>query len=249
MATQEFYIRNESDTEARGPFTLEQLGSLIDSGQLTTATLYYEINTEQWTPISANAELKAALFPEKKKLTVRPKEKLETLNKSAEGAAPITVTDMLAAAEGRTADTKDKQDPAAAMARAAGIGRFAAIAALVIASAGEMLPSVDAIMAMDMAKLMESPLVILGVIDLFLAVVLGLGVVSVYPFVRFRAALGLGFLGFIFWTHGQSLPFLTVLAGSVGLYLSTVFVSLLPIIIAAILAVGGFALVSWHLLS
>ncbi len=249
MATQEFYIRNESDTEARGPFTLEQLSSLIDSSQLTPATLYYETNTEQWTAIEANAELKAALFPEKRKLTVRAKEQLETLNKSAEGAAPITVNDMLAAAEGRTADTKDKQDPAEAMARAAGIGRFAAIAALVIASAGEMLPSAEAIMAMDTSKIMEHPLVILGVLDLFLAVVLGLGVVSVYPFIRFRAALGLGFLGFVFWTHGQSLPFLAVVAGSAGLYLSTVFVSLLPVIIAAVLAVGGFALVSWHLLS
>ncbi|HYP18287.1 MAG TPA: DUF4339 domain-containing protein [Opitutus sp.] len=66
MATQEFYIRNESDTEARGPFTIEQLSSLIDSGQLTPATLYYEATTEQWTTIEANAELKATLFPAKK---------------------------------------------------------------------------------------------------------------------------------------------------------------------------------------
>jgi hypothetical protein len=249
MATQEFYIRNESDTEARGPFTLEQLSSLTESGQLTPATLYYEANTEQWTAIEANAELKATLFPEKKKLSIRTKQNLETLNKESEGAAPITVGDMLAAAEGRTADTKDKQDPAEAMARAAAIGRFAAIAALVVASAGEMLPSAKAIMAMDTAALMESPLVFLGVLDLFLAVVLGLGVVSLYPFIRFRAALGLGFLGFIFWTHGQSLPFLALLAGSTGLYLCTVFVTFLPVIFAAALAVGGFALVSWHLLS
>ncbi|HYD85119.1 MAG TPA: DUF4339 domain-containing protein, partial [Opitutus sp.] len=189
MATQEFYIRNESDTEARGPFTLEQLSSLTESGQLTPATLYYEANTEQWTAIEANAELKATLFPEKKKLSIRTKQNLETLNKESEGAAPITVGDMLAAAEGRTADTKDKQDPAEAMARAAAIGRFAAIAALVVASAGEMLPSAKAIMAMDTTALMESPLVFLGVLDLFLAVVLGLGVVSLYPFIRFRAAL------------------------------------------------------------
>lgn len=249
MATQEFYIRNESDTEARGPFTTEQLTSLIDSGQLTPATLYYDANIEQWTSIDSNAELKATLFPEKKKLTIRQKQNLETLNKEVEGAAPITVNEMLAAAEGRTADTKDRKDPTEAMARAAAIGRWTAITALVLAALGELIPAADALASLDFAKLLATPLVFLGVIDLLLAVVLGLGVVSVYPFVRFRAALGLGFLGFIFWTHGQSLPFIALLAGSAGLYISTVVVSLLPAVIAAIAAIGGFLFVGWHLLS
>ena len=249
MATQEFYIRNESDTEARGPFTYEQLTSLIDSGQLSRTTLYYEATTEQWTPIEANAELMAQLFPEKKKLTVRPKQKLETLNREVEGAAPITVNDMLAAAEGRTADTKDRKDPAEAMARAAAIGRWTAIAILAIAAVGEMLPAADAIASLDLAQIAAHPLAILGAIDLLLAVVLCLGVVSVYPMVRFRAALGLGFLGFIFWTHGQTVPFMALVAGSAGLYLSTVVVTYLAAIIAAGLGLVGFGLVAWHLLS
>ena len=46
-------------------------------------------------------------------------------------------------------------------------------------------------------------MIILGALDLFVAVVLGLGVVAFYPLVRFRAALGFGFFGFIFFTHGQ----------------------------------------------
>ena len=249
MATQEFYIRNESDTEARGPFTHEQLTSLIDSGQLTVATLYYDAHTEQWTPIDANAELKAALFPEKKKLTVRPKQQLETLNQEAEGAAPITVNDILAAAEGRTADTRDRQDPVEAMARAAAIGRWAAILALLLAAAGETIPAADAIASMNPAKIFAEPLVILGAVDLLLAVVLALGVVAVYPLVRFRAALGLGFLGFIFWTQGQVVPFLALAAGCTGLYLCTVFVSYLAVGLAAALGIGGLAFVSWQLLS
>lgn len=249
MATQEFYIRNETDTEARGPFTLDQLASLTDSGQVTGATLFYDATTEQWTAIAANAELKAAIFPEKKKLTLRREQKLDTLNKEAPNAAPITVNDMLAAAEGRTAETADKKDPAEDMARAAAIGRYGAIAALVCAAVGEVVPSTEVVLAFDPAKLFTHPLVILGALDLLLAVVLALGVVSLYPFVRFRAALGLGFLGFIFWTHGQSLPLLALIAASSGLYLCTVFVTLLPAIISAALAVGGFALVAWRLLS
>ncbi|HWA88019.1 MAG TPA: DUF4339 domain-containing protein [Opitutus sp.] len=249
MATQEFYIRNETDTEARGPFTFEQLSSLIDSGQLTPATMFYDATTEQWVTIESNPELKSALFPEKKKLSVRAKEKLDTLNRESHDDAPITVDDMLAAAEGRTSDTKDKKDPTEAMARAAGIGRWTAIIAMILAAAGEILPSTDVLMSMDPVKIVGSPLVILGVADVLLALILGLGVVAAYPLVRFRAALGLGFLGFIFWTHGQSLLLLALIAGCAGLYLCTVFVSYLSVGIAAILSLGGLGLVAWRLLS
>ncbi len=249
MAMQEFYIRNETDTEARGPFTLEQLTSLVDSGQVTGATLFYDANTEQWTAVESNAELHGTLFPTKKKLMLRTKQNLPTLNQEVEGAAPITVNDMLAAAEGKTAETADKKDPAEAMARAAAIGRYGAILALVFAAAGEVLPSTDAVLSFDPAKILASPLVILGAVDLFLAVILGLGVVSLYPFVRFRAALGLGFLGFVFWTHGQHLPLLAVIGGSAGLYFCTVFVTTLPVLISAALGVGGFALLAWRMIS
>ncbi|HVU24553.1 MAG TPA: DUF4339 domain-containing protein [Opitutus sp.] len=249
MATQEYYIRNETDTEARGPFTFEQLSSLIDSGQLTPATMFYDATAEQWVAIDSNAELKAALFPEKKKLSVRAKEKLDTLNRESDTHAPITVDDMLAAAEGRTSETKDKKDPTEAMARAAGIGRWTAVVAMILAAAGEILPSTDALMSMDPVKIISHPLVILGAGDLLLALILGLGVVAAYPLVRFRAALGLGFLGFIFWTHGQSLPLLALLAGCTGLYLCTVFVSYLSVGIAAILSIGGLGFVAWRLLS
>jgi hypothetical protein len=82
MATQEFYIRNEDETEARGPFNLEQLTSLIDSGQITTAKRFTTT-----PPPSSGPRWKAARssrsrpFPEKKrKLKVKAKENLPTLN-------------------------------------------------------------------------------------------------------------------------------------------------------------------------
>lgn len=246
---QELYIRNESDNEARGPFQIEQLTSLVDAGQVTLETLFYDATTEQWTAIGINAELKALLFPEKKKLTVRAKPKLDTLNKEGDSRPPITVDDMLAAAEGRTADTKDRRDPAEAMARAAGIGRWCAIVMLLLCAAGEVLPSTDIVLSLDPMKFLAAPLVILGAVDLLLAVMLALGVVSVYSFVRFRAALGLGFLGFIFWTHGQPGSLLPLAFGSAGLYLSTVFVTYLPVGLAALSGLGGMGMLAWKLLS
>ncbi len=249
MATQEYYVRNPADTEARGPYTLEQIKSQAEIGQVTPETLYYDANAEQWVVIGSNAELKASLFPEKKKLSLKKQTDFKPINQEKPDAAPITVDQMLAAAEGRTDETKDKQDPEIAAARAAKIGMIAAILTLLAAAGGEVVPNVALIMSMDWLKIAFQPLVILGAVDVVLAVLLGLGAASLYPLVRFRAMLGLGFLGFVFFVHGQSTAFLALAAGSVGLYLCTVFVSLLPVVIAALLGVLGMAAVAWQLLS
>ena len=63
MAMQEIYLRNATDTEARGPFNLEQLTSLADAGQVTAETLIYDTAAEQWVALGTNAELMAAAFP------------------------------------------------------------------------------------------------------------------------------------------------------------------------------------------
>jgi len=248
MAMQEIYIRNESDTEARGPYNVEQLTSLAETGGVTPETLIYDAAVEQWVALGTNAELMALAFPEKKKLILKAKE-IKTLNKADEHAKAITVDDMLAAAEGRTADTADKKDPQIAMARAAKIGMWAAIVTLVAAAAGEILPGTDALLAMDPAKLMAHPLVILGAVDVVLAVLLGLGMVTLYPLVRFRAALGFGLIGFMFYAQGLGLPLIEVAAGSAGLYLCTILVSLLPVLIAAAAGIVGMAALAWTFIS
>jgi hypothetical protein len=248
MAAQEFYIREASENEARGPFNLEQLVSLAETGQLTVETLWYDPMIENWAPIGINEELKGALFPEKRKLRMKAKEPIPE-NRPSESLAPITVQDMLAGAEGKTADTKDKADPEIAQLRAARIGMWSAIACLVLSAAGEVLPAADAIAAFDVNKLMEQPLVLLGAADLFVATMLGLGVVSFYPLIRFRAALGLGLFGFVYFAQGMPLALLAVAGGSVGLYFTTISVDLLPVLVVSALGVVGMAGTSYFLLS
>jgi hypothetical protein len=248
MATQEFYIREASETEARGPFNLEQLLSLAETSQLSVDTLWYDPTVEDWAAIGANDELKASLFPEKRKLRMKAKEIIAP-TKSTDSLAPITVEDMLAGAEGRTDDTKDKKDPAIAQAKAARIGMWSAVVCLILAAAGELLPAADAISSMDIGKLLGQPLAFLGALDLFVATMLGLGVVTFYPVVRFRAAAGLGFFGFLFFAQGLPLPMLAVLAGSAGLYFATVWVELLPVTVASALGLAGSAGAAYFLLS
>ena len=234
MATQEFYIRNESETEARGPFNTEQLSSLADTGQVTDKTLVYDEASEDWVVIGTNLELKALLFPEKKKLQIRA-QKAET------------TTDR-AATEGRTEDTKDRLDPQIAMARAASIGAWSCVIMLLLASAAEVAPSIDFVTKFKVGELLEHPLVIFGALDLLLAVIIGLGMLSAYPVIRFRAALGLGFLGFIFFTQGLNLPFLAVVAGSAGLYLCTVTVSIPIVLISSLVGIAGMLGLVYHMI-
>jgi hypothetical protein len=75
-------------------------------------------------------------------------------------------------------------------------------------------------------------------------------VVALYPFVRFRAALGFGFIGFLFWT-GDTSPtaMFALIVGSIGLYFCTVFVSYLPVIVCALMGLAGLGAVSWMLIS
>ncbi len=251
MATQEFYIRTASETEAHGPFTQEQLVSLAEAGKVDPQTLYYEAATEQWIALGTNAELRAAVFPEKKRLTIKPKDRIATLNAGPDTHPPITVDEMLAAAEGRTADTADKRDKTVAFERAARIGRYATIAMLLIQAVSLLAPSIDLLVEFDLGKIAGHPYVYFGLIDLFLALMLGLGAVSVYPFVRFRAALGLGFLGVMFWMQMPNpfVPVLVAAAASVGLYLSTVFVSYLALGVAVGVGLAGSLGFAYYMLT
>ena len=43
--------------------------------------------------------------------------------------------------------------------------------------------------------------------------------------------------------------FLAVIVGSAGLYFCTVFVSLVPVLLAVAAGVGGMGMLTWHLFS
>ena len=241
MAAQEFYVRGINDAEARGPFTLEQLTSLAEAGQITAETYYYDATLEQWLAIGGSAEMKAALWPEKKKLGFKPKEFMAVNQEVNDSAPPITVEHFLAAAEGKTEETKGKKDRSISMMQAAVWGTRGAAATMFLSATALVLPSIDSVIAMDMAKILAKPLIILGVVDALLAVLLLLGLIQLYPFVRFRAVFGLGFLGFIFWTQDNLNGMMALLAGTAGLYFCTIFLTYIPLAVAVLAGVCGMA--------
>ncbi len=71
-----------------------------------------------------------------------------------------------------------------------------------------------------------------------------LGMISLYPFIRFRTVFGLGFLGIVLIAQNQYAPALAIAAGSFGLYFSTIFLCYIPLALAALSGVGGKALLT-----
>lgn len=247
--TQEFYIRKASETDARGPFTLEQLTSLAENGQVDAETFYYDAAAETWVPISGNPALVETLFPAKKTLRVKPKSdaQVKTLNVVSESDKPITVNDMLLAADGRTEDTKDRADPAITQGRSAAVGLYAGMSILFVTAAAYILPHIDLLLALDFAGLLRNPLSLLGLLNLVLAVCLALGAVGAYPLVRFAATLGLGFAATLFYFQGETLPLLFTVATGFGLFFCTILLNLPGVVLAALIGFVGACGLAHHL--
>jgi len=244
MATQEIYVRGATDTEAHGPFTMEQLISLVEAGRVTAETYFYDATTEQWLLINSSPEMKAILWPEKKKMGFKQKEFKVVNEDKSQIEPPITVQQFLAAAEGKTEDTKDRKDKTIVMMSAAIWGTRSAALICLLSAAALLMPGIDALESLNIAKIMEKPFILLGLVDLVIGLLLLLGVISLYPFIRFRAVFGLGFLGFLFLSQGQVTPIIAVAAGSTGLYFCTIFLSYIPLAVAALVGLGGMAMLA-----
>jgi len=252
MSTQEFYIRGENDTEARGPFTQDQLASLVEAQQVSPDTLYYDAAVEQWVAVGSNATLMTFLFPEKRRLRVRAKEDVPTLNVQNATDVPIRVEDMLAAAEGKTVDTMGRGDPKLAAARVSAVARYCLIGMFLLGAFGALAGPLPGNAAENGLFLMFDPLgrwkeivtnpyVLFGLGDVFFLIVLLLGATSFYPLVRFRALLALGFFAVFCFLSGDYGLLGTIAAGSAGMYLATIAITWTPLLPAAVAGLGGLA--------
>jgi hypothetical protein len=203
MDTQEFYIRQASDNEARGPYNLEQLISLSKNGGVTGDTLFYDASSEKWTPIGESADLEKTIFFEKDK-------------RSIQGIHTVP------------------------------LGTYAIIAMLVISAAAEIAPSVTGFKSFTAIKLKQQPLIFLGTLDLLIALFSYLSAVKTYPLIRVRAACGVVLFGSIFFLQARYGLMLAAIAGSVGLYLTTVLVAPLQIRMSYATGLIGLGCVAWH---
>lgn len=231
---QEYYVRRADSDDVRGPFNVDKLMTLAEAGQVERETLYYDEEKQDWLPIASNDELRAAVFSEKKRIALRskkhdsalapdPSEKSLTLEDSTR--REVTIESILAAAEGKTDSAwnlgaKRKLNEMV-------LGMTPAILGVMFVLSGSVLAWKDldnvskAFEARDIMPLLREPLVVVGVVDLVFATLLFLWVSEIFPLLRFRAMLGLGFFSYVAWNSGNHQWMVANVIASVAIFICT----------------------------
>ena len=220
----EYFIRYPDSEEAKGPYNLEQLQSLSEAKRVKPETLYYDEDKEVWVAVSTNDDLKENLFPEDQKLSLRSKESedLDLLNKPEDENAPkLTIEEILAAAEGETSETKGKTSAKKWKDRTIGYTSLSLTVTFGLSAAGFIMLNMKDLMTLNPAIMLVNPFLIIGAIDAFITLCLALSVTTIYPVVRFRSAIGLGFMALYFYSFGQPLLAALISISMVSTFINT----------------------------
>ncbi len=211
--TEEYYIRSPEAETARGPYDVEKLVTLAEAGQVSVETLYYDDDLEAWVALGANAELRDRVFPRRKSLSLRKREQTETDSAEDEERPEVSVSGMLAAAEGTTEETRYVKERERWAHRTAAISA-PALGILLLASAATFIyPSwktLEGIFSGEgdiLVLLLQQPHLILGAFDLVAGVLMLLAATEIFPLIRFRAMLGGGYLVVLYladFVHGDT---------------------------------------------
>jgi hypothetical protein len=242
----EYYIRTPEQDESRGPFNISKLLTLAEAGQVTENTLFYDEEKEEWIPIGLNAELKAQVFPEKEsiKLRIGPESKnAGEHDEDSPDEGGINVENMLKAAEADTRETRHLKRSQKSFERAVALASMTLGLMMLLSAISFLIPHLDAIQGAvnegTIAKLVNYPFLLVGVFDLIMAILLLLSVTEIYPVVRGRSMLGLGFGVYLGWALGDPLLMLAFGLGGVGVFLATVAQRVSLMVLAIAMGIGG----------
>ena len=89
------------------------------------------------------------------------------------------------------------------------------------------------------------PFLVLGAVDLLIALFLLLSVTDIYPLARARAAFGVGLGAYLGWS--MQMPWLLAawVLGSFGLFLGTLSQRLTLMILSIVIGIGGHAYIAY----
>jgi hypothetical protein len=241
----EFYIREADSDEASGPYTPERLADLIEAGRASAATLYYDETREDWFPLSGHPELQQVFHPEEKRVHLRqrqqPTARPPALDQADTERPPVTVDEMLAAAEGKSRETRHLKAQERRMTKAASTSLPVLALLMALCAFIDIYPYWDVVNIIRQERtwslLLEYPMLILGLVDIFLLVCCVLAVTDAFPLIRVRAMLGLGFFTYIFWSWGELPQSLAIAVGSLCIYLCTATLNLYVVILASVLGI------------
>ena len=227
----EYYIRTPEQDESRGPFNINKLLTLAEAGQVTENSLYYDEENEEWVPIALNEELKAQVFPksESLKLHVGEDDQDKVSDEDSKEESGLNVQDMLKAAEADTEETRHLKRSQKSFERAVALASLTLGLMMLLSAVNEGVYT----------NLLNYPFLLVGFFDLIMAVLLLLSVTEIYPLIRGRSMLGLGFGVYLGWALGDPLLMLAFGLGCAGVFLATLAQRLSVMLLAIVMGVGG----------
>lgn len=241
----EYYIRTPEHEESRGPFDAAKLRTLVEAGQVSENTLYYDEAKEEWLPIALNEVLRDELFPEKKSLKLRIGGNSESVvTKEEQGdRAEIKVEDMLKAAEGDTEENRHLKQSQKSFERAVALASNALGIMLILSAIAFLFPHHSVVQTAvsegEWTRLLNQPFLLVGIFDLVMGILILLAVTEVYPVIRGRSMLGVGFGLYLGWALGDPIVILAFGLGGAGIFLATLAQRLSTMLLAIALGVCG----------
>ena len=249
MSAQELYLRPANATEARGPFPPDQLAELARAGELTPETLVFDPNREGWVALAERPDLLALAFPPRPRLTLKPRPAfapgVEPSTPESSSAAPASLA-MPEVKEILTASNRIAEAETKRLVRGATLGRRGALAGSLLAAGSGLAPLAGGpLPASPLAALLTHPGLLLVPVDVVLAVLLATGATGPYPFLRFRAAFGLGYAGLLLQQVGATSSGVAMAVGAAGTFACTLCYRPFAAGAAAAAAALGYGLTAW----
>jgi len=275
MSSTKFFLRHHPGDEILGPYTISELTSLAENKQLTPESelLPEEDSSEpnpEWKEIAAISEIQATLFPQKRKLSVRKRpEKTPLVPVAANGTAAeeprkqpdsapaeyedregTDVREMLAAAQGKTADTRQVKRKQRFRDLSAGLIIPGLLAMLVLSTCTFAFPHyewiVEQFLLGEYFQILSRPAALAAIVDFVMLLLLALAATSIFPFLRFRMMAGLGFFGFFAYSFDDWTALGVLAAASIGVFGITATLNLKAVLLFLILGIGGWGFLAWQ---
>ena len=244
----DYYIRTPEQDESRGPFDATKLRTLAEAGQVTENTLYYDEEKEEWTPIALNEELRAEIFPKSESLKLKigiGSDEEEELD----GHSGINVEDMLKAADSDTKETQHLRKSQKSFEKAVGMAPTSLGLMMLLSAVSFIFPHLDVIQGAineeSYTSLLNYPFFLVGAFDLLMAILLFLSVTEIFPLIRGRSMLGLGFGVYLGWALGDPMIMLAFGLGGAGAFIATLSKRVSLMLLAVIAGIGGHAFLAY----
>lgn len=248
----DYYIRTPDHDESRGPFDAAKLQTLAEAGQISENTLFYDEEKEEWIPIALSEELKATVFPQREKLSLKMRDPDELKRDKEEepdeddpdaDRPSVSVLDMLSAAEGNTEERLELKQRQRSLERSVAVATPAIGIAMIGSALTLILPQLDQIKGIinagSYATILNHPALLVGIFDLIVAILLFLAVTEIYPLVRCRAMVTAGIGLYLGWIAGDPILMGVAAAAGWGVFLASISQNFTTMIVAVVLGVGG----------